>query len=87
VVDDDGHTLPRGMRIAVCDKTFKLYSQPPYEGQFILVPPREEVTPAKAGVFDCARDHKRDPRETKGLDYKVTQLSGSVCGPDSNCCP
>ncbi|HSE89292.1 MAG TPA: methyltransferase domain-containing protein [Candidatus Binatia bacterium] len=87
VVDDDGHTLPRGMRIAVCDKTFKLYSQPPYEGQFILVPPREEVTPAKAGVFDCARDHKRDPRETKGLEYKVTQLSGSVCGPDSNCCP
>jgi arsenite methyltransferase len=87
VVDDDGHTLPRGMRIAVCDKTFKLYSQPPYEGQFILVSPREEVTPAKAGVFDCARDHKRDPRETKGLEYKVTQLSGSVCGPDSNCCP
>ena len=35
VVDDDGHTLPRGVRIAVCDKTFKLYSQPPYEGQFI----------------------------------------------------
>jgi len=26
VIDDDGHTLPRGVRIAVCDKTFKLYS-------------------------------------------------------------
>jgi arsenite methyltransferase len=87
VVDDDGHTLPRGMRIAVCDKTYKLYSQPPYEGQFVLVPPREEVPLEKAGVFDCSRDHKRDPRETKGLEYKVTQLSGNVCGPDSNCCP
>jgi arsenite methyltransferase len=87
VVDDDGHTLPRGVRIAVCDKTFKLYSQPPYEGQFILVPPREEVSLEKAGVFDCSRDHKRHPRETKGLDYKLTQLSGNVCGPDSNCCP
>ena len=66
VVDDDGHTLERGARMAVCDKTFKLYSQPPYAGQFILVPPREEVALENAGVFDCARDHKRHPRETKG---------------------
>jgi ubiquinone/menaquinone biosynthesis C-methylase UbiE len=87
VVDDDGHTLPRGMRIAVCDKTYKLYSQPPYEGQFVLVPPRREVPLEKGGLFDCSRDHKRDPRETKGFEYKVTQLSGKVCGPDSNCCP
>jgi hypothetical protein len=87
VVDDDGHTLPRGVRIAVCDKTFKLYSQPPYEGQFIPVPPREEVTPANAGVFDCSRDHKRHPRESKGLEYNVTKISSSVCGPGSNCCP
>jgi len=86
VIDDDGHTLPRGARVAVCDKTFKLYSQPPYEGHFILVPPREEVPLEKAGVFDCSRDHKRHPRETKGLEYKLTRLSGSVCGPNSNCC-
>jgi len=87
VVDDDGHKLERGARMAVCDKTFKLYSQAPYAGQFILVPPREEVALASAGSFDCSRDHKRHPRETKGMDYKVTNLSGAVCGPDSNCCP
>ena len=29
VVDDDGHTLERGARMAVCDKTFKLYSSRP----------------------------------------------------------
>jgi ubiquinone/menaquinone biosynthesis C-methylase UbiE len=87
VVDDDGHKLERGARMAVCDKTFKLYSQPPYDGQFILVPPREEVTTENAEVFDCSRDHKRHPRETKGLEYKVTKLSGAVCGPDANCCP
>jgi len=87
VVDDDGHTLERGARMAVCDKTFKLYSQPPYEGQFVLVPPRDEIAIKNAGVFDCARDHKRHPRETKGVEFKVTQLSGSVCGPGSNCCP
>ena len=87
VVDDDGHTLERGARMAVCDKTFQLYSQPPYAGQFILVPPRDEVSLDNAGAFDCARDHKRQPRETKGVDFKVTQLSGGACGPDSNCCP
>jgi ubiquinone/menaquinone biosynthesis C-methylase UbiE len=87
VVDDDGHTLERGARMAVCDKTFKLYSQPPYAGQFILVPPRDEIVLEDAYPFDCARDHKRHPRETKGQEYKVTQLSGRVCGPDSNCCP
>jgi len=87
VVDDDGHTLERGARMAVCDKTFKLYSQAPYAGQFILVPPREEVAAEDAGAFDCARDHKRHPRETKGMEFKVTRLSGSMCGPGSNCCP
>ncbi len=87
VVDDDGHTLERGARMAVCDKTFKLYSKPPYADQFILVPPREEVAAEFAGGFDCARDHKRHPRESKGAEYKLTKLSSAVCGPDSNCCP
>jgi len=87
VVDDDSHTLERGTRMAVCDKTFKLYSQPPYAGQFVLVPPREEIALENAGPFDCARDHRRQPRETKGVEFKVTQLSSSVCGPGSNCCP
>jgi arsenite methyltransferase len=86
VVDDDGHTLERGARMAVCDKTFKLYSQPPYAGQFVLVPPRQEIDLENAGVFDCTRDHKRHPRETKGAEFKTTQVSGSVCGPGSNCC-
>ncbi|MGH7817091.1 MAG: methyltransferase domain-containing protein [Candidatus Binatia bacterium] len=87
VVDDDGHTLERGARMAVCDKTFKLYSKAPYAGQFILVPPRKEVALENAGVFDCSRDHKRHPRETKGMEYNVTRISGGMCGPDSNCCP
>jgi ubiquinone/menaquinone biosynthesis C-methylase UbiE len=87
VIDDDGHTLERGGRMAVCDKTFKLYAQPPYAGQFILLPPRDEVAMENAGVFDCARDHQRHPRETKGVEFKLTQLSGSACGPGSSCCP
>ena len=87
VVDDDGHTLERGARIAVCDKTFKLYSQPPYQDQFILLPPRQEVPLDKAGPFDCSRDHKRHPRETKGIGYKVTSAAASACTPGLACCP
>jgi arsenite methyltransferase len=87
VVDDDGHTLERGARMAVCDKTFNLYAQPPYAGQLILVPPRQEVAMENAGTFDCKRDHKRHPRETKGMDYKVTHMATGACGPNSTCCP
>lgn len=86
VVDDDDHVLPRGMRIAVCEKTFRIYSRPPYQDQFILVPPREEVQLEKAGIFDCSRDQRRHPCETKGMEYKVTDAPGSLCGPDSSCC-
>lgn len=87
VMDDDGHTLERGARMAVCEKTFEIYSKPPYKDQFVLVPPREEIPKDKAGVFDCSRDHRRHPRETKGMEYRATRLSERVCGPDSNCCP
>jgi len=87
VVDDDGHTLERGARMAVCEKTFDIYSKPPYKDQVIVVPPHEEVPHEQAGEFDCSRDHKRHPRETKGLEYKVTKISDGVCGPGSNCCP
>ena len=86
VVDDDDHVLPRGVRVAVCDKTFKIYSQPPYQDQFVLIPPRQEIALDKAGVFDCTRDHKRHPRETKRTDYRVTATSGNVRGPGSRCC-
>jgi SAM-dependent methyltransferase len=87
VIDDDGHTLERGARMAVCDKTFKLYSQPPYTGEFILLPPRQELVAEKAGVFDCSRNHRRHPRETKGVGYKVTSAAASACTPGSPCCP
>ena len=86
VVDDDGHMLERGARMAVCQKTFEIYSKAPYKDQFIAVPPRQEIAPDKAGEFNCSRDHRRSPRETKGSEFKVTQLSGAVCGPNSNCC-
>ncbi len=85
VLDDDGHALERGVRMAVCDKTLKLYSNEPYSSDIIVVEPFEEIPLEEAVEFDCKRTAKRHPRETKGLEYKVTE-EGEVCGPDGECC-
>lgn len=86
VIDDDGHTLYRGERMAVCDKTFKIYTREPYADQIIPVEPYEEIPLEQAQPFNCNKNARRHPRETKGLDYKVTELSeGECCGPDGCC--
>ncbi|MGI8494607.1 MAG: methyltransferase domain-containing protein [Pyrinomonadaceae bacterium] len=86
VFDDDGHALERGQRIAVCDKTFQIYSRAPYASQIIPVEPIENVALEDAAEFDCKRTVKRSPRETKGLEYNLTDLSGEMCGDDGDCC-
>lgn len=87
VVDDDGHVLERGARMAVCDKTFQIYGKEPYASQIIAVDPIENIRLENAGEFDCKRTAKRSPRETKGLEYDLTDLIGAQCGePGSDCC-
>lgn len=85
VIDDDGHVLERGARMAVCDKTFQIYNREPYVQDIIAVEPLETVALADAKEFDCRRTAKRHPRETKGLEYDLTDLSGSLCEGE-NCC-
>ncbi len=88
VVDDDGHTLYRGRRMAVCDKTYRIYTDPngPYAAQFEAVPPLNEVPAEKAEQFDCKRAAIRHPRQTKGEDYKLTMTEGGGCCADDDCC-
>lgn len=85
VEDDDHHILRRGVRIAVCDKTFQIFSKAPYQADLILVEPRRSVPLSRAKSFDCSRDLERDPRETKGLRYKKTLKVQSVC-MEGGCC-
>ncbi len=88
VVDDDGHTLHRGQRMAVCDKTFHIYTNPagPYAGRIEPVEPHESITPEDAAPFQCSNTALRDPRQTKGLDYHETRPSDEAgCGP-GECC-
>lgn len=90
VQDDDGHTLYRGQRMAVCDKTFKIYTDrtSPYHQDIIPILPQTEIPLESAAVFDCSRDWVRHPRETKGVDYRATVSNdaGSCCAPSEGCC-
>ncbi|NOZ41176.1 MAG: methyltransferase, partial [Planctomycetes bacterium] len=86
VMDDDGHTLYRGERMAVCGKTFEIYTHEPYASQITPVPPAEAVSPDDAIEFDCHKNAVRDARETKGQDYAATQLPGSDCCGGEGCC-
>lgn len=86
VFDDDGHVLERGERMAVCDKTFQIYSKEPYQQDIIAVEPIENILLDAAKEFDCRRTAKRHPRETKGLEYNLTDLSGEMCGEGGDCC-
>lgn len=86
VIDDDGHVLERGARMAVCDKTFNIYLKEPYAEQVIPIEPIENIELETAQEFDCRRTAIRHPRETKGLEYNLTDLSGGDCDPQSGCC-
>ncbi len=91
VEDDDGHVLKRGIRTAVCEKTYRLYSQEPYRSEFELVPPRVLVPLEEARPFHCAHGFlRRDPKETKGADYNVTTEGlASACtsgNGNGSCC-
>ncbi|MEE9296720.1 MAG: methyltransferase domain-containing protein [Phycisphaerae bacterium] len=88
VVDDDGHTLYRGEPMAVCDKTFNIYTGVPYAADIAAVPPRQDVPLDAAGPFDCRKDSRRTPRQTKGQAYRETIAAdtGACCSPDADCC-
>jgi ubiquinone/menaquinone biosynthesis C-methylase UbiE len=90
-VDDDGHILRRGVRIAVCEKTFRIFSQEPYRSHVELIPPRVLVPLESAVPFPCGTGAmRRDPHETKGADYDATTVAApAICSPkekNRECC-
>jgi arsenite methyltransferase len=86
VIDDDGHVLKRGVRTAVCQKTFDIYTGKPYADQIVAIEPYEVVADEDAKDFDCHRNQIREPRETKGKSYSTTQLPISDCCGPTDCC-
>ena len=88
VVDDNGHKLLRGERMAVCDKNFNLYTSGPYAADILPVPPNELVPLSAATLMPCSGAPIRDPRETKaGMLMSLTMLpTESCCVPGTSCC-
>jgi len=87
VYDDDGHVLHRGARMAVCEKTFDLYTKAPYAEQVIPVAPQTPVAPAAAKPFNCQAGAVRDPQQTKGKNAPLTMLpEEDCCSPEGGCC-
>ncbi len=86
VEDDDGHTLLRGRRMAVCDKTYRILTNQPYAGQIIPVPPRKEIPLPRAKPFACGQNALRLPAETKGKRYRKTETAATPCAAGSGCC-
>jgi len=89
VLDDDGHTFHRGQRMAVCNKTFTLMTDPngPYADSILGLTPRVPVSADDATPWNANRDALRHPRESKGTDYHLTTEGDDApcCGP-SGCC-
>jgi SAM-dependent methyltransferase len=82
VRDDDGHTYYRGQRMAVCDKTFKILTNPagPYSQDIVPLLPYAKIPLEQACLFDCKRSGTRHPRETKGMEYRATIINeGEAC--------
>lgn len=85
VEDDDGHVYYRGERMAVCEKTFRLLQAEPYSGMFETIEPLTPISIDDALPFPCRRNARRDPRETKGMEYNATIEASSDCR-EGNCC-
>ena len=85
VLDDDNHRMERGVRYAVCDKTYNLYRKAPYLQFFEFVEPLNDIPLADAKPFDCSHTARRHPKETKGLEYNIT-TEASVCCDGGGCC-
>lgn len=85
VLDDDNHPMERGVRYAVCDKTYQIYKKAPYKQHFAFIEPRVDVPLNEAEPYDRSTMRKRDPRATKGQDYNATTDPSQCCDGDSCC--
>ena len=81
VSDDDGHTFPRGVRVAVCEKLYDLFRSGPYADSFEFIEPINAVSDEDARSFSCKGATRRAPSVTKGEGYV-----GSAAADDGAAC-
>ena len=89
VQDDDGHIYCRGERMAVCDKTYQILTNPnsPYKKEIIPIEPYENIPLESAEAFACKGKAIRHARESKGSEYNLTETSSNAdCCSPGECC-
>lgn len=86
VTDDDGQVIQRGVRTTVCEKTYQIYSRPPYADHVISLPPSEPVADDEAQPMDDGSGTIREPRDTKRKAMLDILPGDDCCGPESGCC-
>jgi arsenite methyltransferase len=77
VFDDEGHVYPRGERIAVCERSFRLLTKGPYADQFIGIRPAVPMEPKN---WCAAPGTRRSPAETKGGRHSGSHTQTGCCG-------
>lgn len=77
VSDDEGHEFPRGERMAVCDRTYRLLTEGPYRDDFIGISPHESI---ESKPWNQPAGARRPVSESKGADHEAP-----CCG-DGGCC-
>lgn len=76
VSDDEGHEFPRGERMAVCDRTYRLITEGPYQKDFIGITPQQAV---EEKPWSLPTGTKRAASETKGAEYNTPSCGGGGC--------
>lgn len=76
VHDDEGHVYPRGVRIAVCERSFDYLTSGPLAGSFIGIAPAE---PKPAQAWCAPAGTRRPAAESKGGEHASRMPQGSCC--------
>jgi hypothetical protein len=72
--------------MAVCDKTFHIYTSGPYADQITPVPPAVDVPLDDAADYDCHTGAVRPPSDTKRGKNDLTILPEDDCCGETGCC-
>jgi ubiquinone/menaquinone biosynthesis C-methylase UbiE len=76
VTDDENHIYPRGERMAVCERTFKLLTEGPYKQDFIGITPNQRREPA---TWCAPVGTLRPASETKGAAHGHAGAGAGCC--------
>lgn len=76
VRDDENHVYPRGERMAVCERTFRMLTEGPYKNDFIGIAP---AVPNEPRTWCAPPGTRRPASVTKGASHE------SACG-STGCC-